>query len=80
MACEILIDTIPLPKVKNTTSLPPLVVHNLQSVTRDFAFIASDALEAETLLRTVRKAEKKLITNIDIFDVYQGEHIEKGKR
>ena len=80
MACEILIDNIPLPKVKNTTSLPPLIVHNLQTITRDFAFVMPNTLEADILLRSVRKAEKKLIHTVDIFDIYQGEHIEKGKK
>ncbi len=80
VACEIFMDTIPLPKVKKSTALPKADIHSLQSVSRDFAFVLDKQIPAEHLLRSVRKAEKKLITNIDIFDVFSGGTLQENQK
>ena len=80
VACEIFLDNIPLPKIKKSTALSKAELYNLQSVTRDFAFVLYKYTSAEILLRAVRKAEKKLITNIDIFDVFSGGTLEENQK
>lgn len=80
VACEIFIDAIPLPKIKKSTALPKAEMYSLQSVTRDFAFVLNHDVSAESLLRAVRKAEKKLLTHIDIFDVFTGGTLEKNQK
>lgn len=51
-----------------------------QPVGRDFAFIVDENVEAEKLLRAVRGCDKKLISQAEIFDVYQGKGVETGKK
>jgi phenylalanyl-tRNA synthetase beta chain len=51
-----------------------------QPVLRDFAFMMEEGVEADKLARAIRAADKKLITHVDIFDVYQGKGVEPGKK
>lgn len=80
MVAEISLDTIPMPKVKKSTALPKAKIHSLQSVTRDFAFVLDQSVSAETLLRAVRKSDKKLITDISIFDVFTGGNLKETEK
>ncbi|MEM7522534.1 MAG: phenylalanine--tRNA ligase subunit beta, partial [Pseudomonadota bacterium] len=50
-----------------------LAISDYQAVDRDFAFVVDDAVEAETILRAARGAEKKLIEAASVFDVFSGE-------
>lgn len=77
---EITIENIPAPKKKATKSRPALNVSDLQPVRRDFAFVMDADVEASKLLRAVQGAEKKLMTGVNIFDVYEGEHVGAGKK
>lgn len=76
---EIYLDNIPLPKSKETAR-PPLAVSDYQSVERDFAFEMDVDITADTIIRAVRGSDKKLITDVSIFDIYQGEKITAGKK
>ena len=50
------------------------------SVARDIALVIDKEVNAEEILDTVRRAGKKLIKSLEIFDVYEGEHVEKCKK
>lgn len=80
VACEIILDAVPMPRKRATCSKPPFVRHDLMPVRRDFAFIIPIASPAEAIIRAARSAEKTLISNISLFDVYQGEHIDADKK
>lgn len=54
-------------------------VSDFQSVTRDFAFTLPVDVKAVDLINAVWKTSK-LIESVDIFDVYQGDKIEAGKK
>ncbi len=76
---EVFLDAIPQPRNKGTTrSL--LHLSPLQPLSRDFAFIVDAGIEADTLLRAARGADKTLIADARIFDVYQGKGVEAGKK
>jgi len=62
----------------NKISRPALVRHELLSVTRDFAFVVADDVLAQDLVRAAKGADKKLITNVSVFDVYAGKGIDPG--
>lgn len=79
VAFEVLLEAIPLPKSKSR-HLAPLVASPFQVVERDFAFVVPSDVSAEALLRSVRSAEKSLITSALIFDVYEGDKMEKDKK
>lgn len=79
VAFEIFIDNVPLTKAKG--SARPLVeLSSFQPLTRDFAFIVSSDTAADDCIRAILGADKKLITDADIFDVYQGKGVEDGHK
>jgi phenylalanyl-tRNA synthetase beta chain len=76
---EVYLDNIPLPK-STETARPPLVVSDYQFVERDFAFEVDVDVTADTIIRAARGSDKKLITDVTIFDVYQGDRITEGRK
>ncbi len=51
-----------------------------QPVERDFAFVVDRAVKAADLVRAAQNVDKKLITNVAVFDVYEGKGIDPGKK
>ena len=50
-------------------------------VTRDIAFAVDVNVTNETILKTIKKiADKNIFKGAKVFDIYQGEHIEAGKK
>ncbi|MGH1398762.1 MAG: phenylalanine--tRNA ligase subunit beta [Alphaproteobacteria bacterium] len=76
---EIFLENIPTPKRKGTEK-PFLTLPPLQAITRDFAFIVDESVAAKDVIKSAMAADKKLITNAEIFDVYQGKGVEDGKK
>ena len=50
------------------------------AVTRDIAIVVDRDTSAKTLLDCARHAKAKTLKEADVFDVYEGEHVEKGKK
>ena len=76
---ELWLDNIPLPRQKGPAK-PLLKLSSLQPVTRDFAFIVDEAVSAQSLIDAVRRAARDVVTDIVVFDVYQGKGIEDGRK
>ncbi len=51
-----------------------------QPVSRDFAFIVDRGVKAGDIVRAAQGVDKKLITDVTVFDVYEGKGIEDGKK
>ena len=79
-AIEIVLDRLPPPKAKPTKVKPKLVLSDFQPVERDFAFVVDEALPAAELLKAVQAAERALLSDVVIFDVYRGTGIPEGKK
>ncbi len=80
VAFEIFPDAIALPKAKTSHARGALHISNLQHVKRDFAFeIDADILAAD-VLRAARAADKKLISDAHIFDIFSGKGVAVGKK
>lgn len=79
-AFEAFLDALPAAKAKPTKTKPALDAAELLPVTRDFAFLVDEGVTAEALLKAVRGAEKKLIADVSLFDVYQGKGVPEGKK
>ena len=77
---EIILDELPAPKIKPTKMKPKLEISDLQSLTRDFAFIVDQTAKAGDLLKAVASADRELITSTTIFDVYEGTGVPEGKK
>ena len=76
-AFELFLDQIADPK-KRRRAAPDLSA--FQPVRRDFAFLAPADLPAENLLRACRGADRTLITQVSLFDVYEGDKLEAGTK
>jgi phenylalanyl-tRNA synthetase beta chain len=79
-AFEIILEKIPEPKAKATRAKPVLELSPFQPVSRDFAFIVDRSVKAGDVIRAAQNADKKLITDVDVFDVYEGKGIEPGMK
>jgi phenylalanyl-tRNA synthetase beta chain len=77
-AFEVFIDAVALPRGGRTR--PLLRSSVFQPVERDFAFIVDRDVTAETLLRAARGVDRKLVTDIRLFDVYEGKGLPEGKK
>lgn len=72
---ELFLNNIPKSKIKYKA----LEVSDLQSVQRDFAFLLpTDALAGDLVARITKQDD--LITDSQLFDVYEGANIESGKK
>ncbi len=79
-AFEAFLDAIPAAKPRATKTKPALEALELLPVRRDFAFVVDETLPADALLKAVRGAEKKLVAEVSLFDVYQGKGVPDGKK
>ena len=77
---EVFLDRVPRPKPKASRARPPLRASPFPPVDRDFAFVVGDEVPAETLLAAVRAADKVLIREVSLFDVYTGPGLEESKK
>jgi phenylalanyl-tRNA synthetase beta chain len=79
-AFEIDLDALPEPKKKPTRTKPALDLSALMPLSRDFAFVVDKAVTAATILRAARGADKALVTEVNVFDVFEGNHVGEGKK
>jgi phenylalanyl-tRNA synthetase beta chain len=77
---EVILERIPEPKAKPTRAKAGLELSAFQPVSRDFAFIVDKSVKAADLVRAAQNVDKKLITAVTVFDVYEGKGIEPGKK
>ncbi|MBN9024891.1 MAG: phenylalanine--tRNA ligase subunit beta [Rhizobiales bacterium] len=77
---EILLDAIPAPRARPTKTKPPLELVPYQPVTRDFAFVVDRKVEAAKLVKAAQGADKALISNVSVFDVFEGASLGADKK
>jgi phenylalanyl-tRNA synthetase beta chain len=80
MAFEVILDRIPAAKQRPTRAKPALELSAFQPVSRDFAFIVDRAVKAGDIVRAAQGVDKKLITDVTVFDVYEGKGIDDDKK
>lgn len=79
-AFELDLDALPEPRKKPTKTKPALDLSALMPLTRDFAFIVDKAVTAGAILKAARGADKALIKDVNVFDVFEGSHVGEGKK
>lgn len=77
---EIILENLPAPRTRATRTKASLDLPELLSVSRDFAFVVSSDVSADKMLKAAKSADKKLIRNVSIFDVYEGGRMEPGHK
>src|SRR5207237_5875985 len=79
IAFEVILNRVPA-KQKSTRTKPLLELSPFQPVSRDFAFIVDRNVKSGDIVRAAQGADKKLITDVTVFDVYEGKGIDHGKK
>ena len=77
---EIMLDAIPVPKRQGVTTRPPLEASNLQPVRRDFAFVVDRAARASDIVRAAKGADKNLIEEVGVFDLFEGASLGEDRK
>jgi phenylalanyl-tRNA synthetase beta chain len=82
VAFELFLDRVPQPKPKKDAGAarPLLDASPFQPVERDFAFVVDESVPAEKLIRAAKGADKALVTNVGLFDVYAGPNLGAGRK
>jgi phenylalanyl-tRNA synthetase beta chain len=80
VAFEAILERIPEPKAKATRAKSALDLSPFQPVERDFAFVVERSVKAADIVRAAAGVDRKLITGVTVFDVYEGTGIEPGKK
>ncbi len=77
---EIILDAIPAPKAKPTKTKAKLERSDFMPVERDLAFIVGETVRASDVVRAAQGAERSLIADVGVFDVYQGKGLPEGSK
>ncbi len=80
MAFEVILERIPAAKQKPTRAKPVLELSAFQPVSRDFAFIVDRKVRAGDIVRAAQGVDRRLITDVTVFDVYEGKGIDESKK
>jgi phenylalanyl-tRNA synthetase beta chain len=80
VAFEVILERIPEPKAKATRAKAALDLSAFQPVERDFAFVVERGVKAADLVRAAAGVDRKLITGVTVFDVYEGTGIAPDKK
>jgi len=78
LAFEIVLDTVPEARGKGSKARGPADLATLMPLTRDFAFVVEDLKPVGDLVRAAAGADKALIADVRVFDVYRGKGVDDG--
>lgn len=77
---EVFLDNLPKKKAKKSAARPHLTLSAFQPVSRDFAFVVDSTVDAAKVVQAARGADKALITDVRVFDVFEGESLGADKK
>lgn len=77
---EIFLDNLKLPKKTLNNQKPKYTISDYQKSERDFAFIINKDVNVQDLINAISSVDQNLISNIKVFDVYEGENIPENKK
>ncbi|MEO1205266.1 MAG: phenylalanine--tRNA ligase subunit beta [Pseudomonadota bacterium] len=81
VAFEIFLDAFPGGKKRATRAMAPMRAGDLMPVRRDFAFVVNHDTAAGDVVKAARGADKTLISDVSIFDVFAGGALaEQGRK
>ena len=79
-AFELNLNALPQMKAKATKTKTVLEKADLTPIRRDFAFVISEDTGANEIVKAAKGADKAFITDVSVFDVYQGKGIDEGHK
>ncbi len=77
---EVFIDALPEARRKPTRTKAALVLSPFQTVRRDFAFVVDRSVDSATVLNAATGADRTLISDVTVFDVFTGPSIGEDKK
>jgi len=75
---EVVLENVPEPKKRGLKTRPAFTGAALMPLSRDFAFVVDKANSAGDLVRAAAGADKALIAEVRVFDVYEGPGVPDG--
>ncbi|MDE2355447.1 MAG: phenylalanine--tRNA ligase subunit beta [Alphaproteobacteria bacterium] len=78
LAFEIALEAIPEPKRKAVRTKTAVKLSPLMPLSRDFAFVVSRETAAAEIVRAAQSADRQLIVETRVFDIYEGPGVEAG--
>ena len=79
-AFEVWVEAIPEARRKGAKSRPLFQPSSLMPLSRDFAFVVDRARAAGDLVRAAQSADRGLIAEARVFDVYEGPGVPEGSK
>ena len=76
---ELFIEELPL-NLNKKSSRKSFVISDLLPVNRDFAFVVDEKIAVGNLLKKVAEIDRNLITEVNLFDVYQDQKLGDDKK
>ena len=80
VAVEVFLDNMAPPKARKSAARPILNLAPFQKVERDFAFVVGADVAADAVVAAARTADKVLITEVRIFDVFSGGSLQADQK
>jgi phenylalanyl-tRNA synthetase beta chain len=77
-AFEIDLDAVPQQKAGKSRAV--FTPSPYQAIERDFAFVVNADIAAGDIIKAARLADRTLIENVSVFDVYEGKNLGEGKK
>ncbi len=77
---EIFLDNLKLPNKSLKDQKIKYLASDFQKSERDFAFVIDKKANVQDLVSVISNINKNLITNVKVFDVYEGDNIPKNQK
>lgn len=77
---EIVLEALPAPRKSGSKARGAARLSPLMPLARDFAFVVDEALAVGDLARAVQGADKTLIDQVRVFDLYRGPGVPEGSK
>ena len=77
---ERIVSNIKQPKKSLKNQKTQYKYSDFQKSERDFAFVLDKNFKVQELIEIIRNTDKELIKSVKVFDVYEGENIDEGKK
>ena len=80
MAFEVFLENIPLPREGKSKAKKKLELSSLQAVEKDLAFVVNKSVSAINIYTAAKTADRDNISDVRIFDVYEGDNLPEDKK
>ena len=62
----------------NPSAIKIAPINKYPTISRDISLVVEDSVQAKDLIALIKKNGANMIKQVEVFDIYKGEHVEKG--